>query len=150
MTRVNAGILPEELVDQHLLAEYREILRCIKTGTNGYGKYGESFLKRIPEEFTLNKGHVLFFSNKLEYIVDRFESLKRELVERGYEVKMTYDKRMPHEGPLWGDYSPTQSARDLLIERIIIRFPKKATYYGSPISLTEYTEEVLRCYPVIN
>ena len=37
MTRVNVGIPPVELVDQHLLAEHREIKRipnCVAKGKN--------------------------------------------------------------------------------------------------------------------
>ena len=60
MTRINL-VPPEELYDQHIIAEYREIrsltrglLRCFN-GKKGIPK------SRIPKKFTLNTGHVLFF-----------------------------------------------------------------------------------------
>ena len=145
MTRVNAGIKPHELTDQHLMAEYREILRCNHVAINGYKKDGEKYLKQVPSEFTLNKGHMKFFANKLEFIMKRFESLKDELVNRKWDVKMNYSKPEDMPESLWGDYNPTKEARDILIERILLRFPKKATYYGKNISLDEYKEEVLSC-----
>ena len=62
MTRINCGIPPCELTDKHLMAEHREIKRipnCIKKGR--YSMTGQ------PEVFTLGKGHVKFFYNKLKY-----------------------------------------------------------------------------------
>ena len=63
MTRINVGIPPAELVNQHLIAEHREIKRipnCIAKG-----KYN---MDGIPDKFKLGTGHVKFFYNKLLYL----------------------------------------------------------------------------------
>ena len=60
MTRINVGIPPAELINQHLIAEHREIKRipnCIAKG-----KYN---MDGIPDKFKLGTGHVKFFYNKL-------------------------------------------------------------------------------------
>ena len=48
MTRINL-VKVEELSDQHLIAEYRELPRCLKQKVN---------LKDAPDRYTLGKGHV--------------------------------------------------------------------------------------------
>ena len=77
MTRVNADIKPLQLVDQHLLAEYREILRVNTVALNGISKHGLKYISSLPNEFTLNTGHVKFFCDKLLFIKNRFESIKK-------------------------------------------------------------------------
>ena len=70
MTRINVGIPPAELVNQHLLAEHREIKRipnCIAKG-----KYN---MEDIPDKFKLGKGHVKFFYNKLLHLKKRYMRL---------------------------------------------------------------------------
>ena len=68
MTRINL-VSPEELTDQHLMAEWREIKmvpaalrRSLRTQST------QAVLKKIPSAFTLNKGHVTFFYNKIDYL----------------------------------------------------------------------------------
>ena len=67
MTRINI-IEPNELTDQHLIAEYREIfmvggsLRRTLNSKSGYQ------VSKIPKKFTLNSGHVYFFYNKGNYL----------------------------------------------------------------------------------
>ena len=66
MTRINVGIPPAELVNQHLIAEHREIKRipnCIAKG-----KYS---MEGIPDKFKLGTGHVKFFYNKLLYLKNK-------------------------------------------------------------------------------
>ena len=82
MTRINVGIPPAELVNQHLLAEHREIKRipnCVAKG-----KYN---IDGMPERFKLGKGHVKFFYNKLLYLKNRYISLYKECVKRGFNVQ---------------------------------------------------------------
>lgn len=60
MTRVNI-IDPLDLTDQHLIAEYRE-LRLLTSNTQRILSNPRGFDRaRIPNHFTLNAGHVLFF-----------------------------------------------------------------------------------------
>ena len=82
MTRINVGIQPVELTDQHLIAEHREIKRipnCIAKG-----KYN---MEGIPDKFKLGTGHVKFFYNKLLYLKNRYTSLYNECIKRGFNVQ---------------------------------------------------------------
>jgi len=79
MTRINANINPEHLIDQHLVAEYREIIRIPNAvlkirRTDAHRKY--------PDSFVLGSGHVLYFYNKIKFLHKRFLSLKREMDRR--------------------------------------------------------------------
>ena len=61
MTRINL-VPPEELSDQHLVAEYREIFMVGSSLQRSLGSPNwEKTKKSIPKQFTLNKGHVKFF-----------------------------------------------------------------------------------------
>ena len=82
MTRINVGIPPAELINQHLIAEHREIKRipnCIAKG-----KYN---MEGIPDKFKLGTGHVKFFYNKLLYLKKRYVSLYNECIKRGFNVQ---------------------------------------------------------------
>ena len=82
MTRINVGIPPAELINQHLIAEHREIKRipnCIAKG-----KYN---MEGIPDKFKLGTGHVKFFYNKLLYLKKRYISLYNECIKRGFNVQ---------------------------------------------------------------
>lgn len=86
MTRINI-IDPALLSDQHLMAEYREIFmvpaslrRSLRT------RSVSAILAGIPRQYTLNKGHVTFFYDKISYLVERYEMLKTHLVDRGFNI----------------------------------------------------------------
>ena len=82
MTRINVGVPPAELINQHLIAEHREIKRipnCIAKG-----KYN---MESIPDKFKLGTGHVKFFYNKLLYLKNRYTSLYNECIKRGFNVQ---------------------------------------------------------------
>ncbi len=79
MTRINI-VNPDELTDQHLVAEYREIFmvgsslqRSLKS------KNWEKTLANIPKKYTLNKGHVTFFYDKGKYLCKRYDSLIEDM-----------------------------------------------------------------------
>ena len=74
MTRVN--IIPvEELHDQHLIAEYRE-LTMVPAALNRTLKSKKGLDKtKIPENYTLNQGHVYFFYNKGKYLDKRYSQI---------------------------------------------------------------------------
>jgi len=56
---------------------------------------------------------------------------------------MNYEK-LDIPDSLWNDYNPTTICTNLLIERVLIRFPKKATYYGNEITKQEYLDKVIK------
>ena len=113
MTRINVGIPPAELVNQHLIAEHREIKRipnCIAKG-----KYN---MNGIPDEFKLGTGHVKFFYNKLLYLKNRYWKLYIECIKRGFSVQnysSAWDN-VPQE--LMNNYQPTYKDRLIIKERI--------------------------------
>ena len=116
MTRINVGIQPVELNNQHLIAEHREIKRipnCIAKG-----KYN---MDGIPNKFKLGTGHVKFFYNKLLYLKNRYISLYNECIKRGFNVQNyigAWDN-IPQE--LMNDYKPTYTDRLIIQERIYDR-----------------------------
>jgi deoxyribonuclease (pyrimidine dimer) len=82
MTRINAGIPPAKLTDKHLIAEHREITRIPRAVAKG--KYSMS---GVPDQFTLGTGHVKFFYNKLQYLLDRYHQIYQECIRRGFNVQ---------------------------------------------------------------
>ena len=113
MTRINVGILPEDLTSKHLIAEHREIKRipnCV-----GKGKYN---MDNIPDKFKLGTGHVKFFYNKLLYLKNRYRSLYEECIRRGFSVQNYINAwdNVPEE--LMNDYVPTNRDRKIIEERI--------------------------------
>lgn len=89
MTRINL-VDPSELTDQHLMAEWREIKmvpaalrRSLRTQTIN------TVVKKIPPQFTLNKGHVTFFYNKIDYLKERYKALTAELLKRQFNLSDT-------------------------------------------------------------
>lgn len=113
MTRINTGIAAQELPDKLLLAELREIKRIpnvIKSGR--YNMAGQ------PKEFTLGTGHVKFFYDKLEYLLERYNNLRWEALYRGFNVSDWTDAWEGVPPELMNNYNETERDRQLLIERI--------------------------------
>jgi deoxyribonuclease (pyrimidine dimer) len=127
MVRVNL-INPKSLADQHLVAEYNEILMLL-----GYVKrYPEIKLMKgkseIPEDYTLNKGHMKFFKDKLKYIKKRHEIVKKEMRKRGFKTDITIDlNKYPKQ--LHNDWKPKEKDFKIIKERIIWKINKKPEYY---------------------
>lgn len=113
MTRINTGIKPSLLCNEHLLAEHREIKRI----PNQISK-GKFTLNGIPNEFKLGSGHVKFFYNKLLYLKNRYEEIYLECLDRGLNVKYfggAWDNVPNH---LMNNYKPTINDKKLLVDRI--------------------------------
>lgn len=87
MTRINL-IHPSQLTDKHLLAEYRELPRVFtavrklvyvpspRVG-DGWEKFKNS--NQISDSYVLGVGHVMFFYNKLPWLLKRYRSICYEL-----------------------------------------------------------------------
>ena len=113
MTRINVGIPPAELINQHLIAEHREIKRipnCIAKG-----KYN---MEGIPDKFKLGTGHVKFFYNKLLYLKNRYTSLYNECIKRGFNVQNYIGAWNNVPEKLMNDYKPTYVDRLIVQQRI--------------------------------
>ena len=82
MTRINL-VPPEELSDQHLIAEYREIFMVGSSLHRSLRSPNwEKTKKSIPKQFTLNKSHVKFFYDKGKYLSERYDELIKEMKRR--------------------------------------------------------------------
>lgn len=125
MTRINAGISPKQLVDQHLLAEYRELPRIFTTAKN---------CKNIPESFT-------FYS--------RWNDIMCELNKRGFNLNCDF-RRHVLQNYKFGIHNVTQDAciiwemdvqlvRERIIERLKgmenIRYKRQVISKQKAISL---------------
>lgn len=137
MTRIN--VVPvAELYDQHLMAEYRELPRVFT--------YTESLIQvpeDIPNDFTLGKGHVKFFSNKLTFLLNRQSELVNELQKRGFNISFNlteltdrYDKI---SNIFKNDYEPPDQALALSRQRISERLADKPLWYKKSSYITEPT-----------
>jgi deoxyribonuclease (pyrimidine dimer) len=141
MTRINL-VKVEDLADQHLFAEWREIKmvpaalrRSMRT------KLESDILKSIPKKYTLNSGHVLFFYNKMKFLEERYHALTYELQDnRGYNVQQheaweIFYEGIPMEFRL--DWEPTVDEIKVSVERIVLRLnerPDWYRYYGKVVS----------------
>ncbi len=124
MTRIN--VVPvEELCDQHLLAEHRELTRI----PNAVAK-GKFSLEGQPRDYKLGEGHVRFFFDKLGYLKKRYTDLHNECLMRGFNVTNRWPSEITTPGVsyLLKDYTPTPEALALNRERITIRMPKAARF----------------------
>ena len=113
MTRINVGIIPDELPTKLLLAEHREIKRI-----PNMVKAGRVSMQNIPPAFTLGTGHVKFFYNKLTYLKNRYELIYYTCIHRQLNVQYYGDsfENLPEE--LMNDYSESINDRIILLERI--------------------------------
>lgn len=111
MTRINV-VPPSELHSKHLLAEYRELPRV----------FG---LARVcpdaPKQYTMGKGHVTFFYDKLQFLVERFSAIVHELDQRGFQIKYRDAKTDDCPAKLFGNYNPTTDALAINRARIAER-----------------------------
>lgn len=119
MTRIN--VVPvEELENMHLLAEYRELPRIFQLSKNFFASK-----KKIdfPEKYTLGKGHVKFFYDKLIWLARRQEQIVQEMKKRGFSPKFENPKDLMLDCPeeALGDYLVTEEALQINRERIALR-----------------------------
>lgn len=129
MTRINL-VDPQELHDQHLIAERREIrLLCANFERSKKSKNG-IVVSKIPQQFTLNSGHCLFFYNKGEYLHKRFNLLTQEMKDRGF----TPDETLTFPSDIWPeelykDWTPTERDKNIVRERIALRLSQRPGWY---------------------
>jgi deoxyribonuclease (pyrimidine dimer) len=121
MVRINL-IYTSSLTDEHLRAEYNEILMFF-----GYlKKYPEAF--GIPCAYCLGKGHIRFFKDKLLYLKDRFEEIKHEMQLRGFKTRKSVDiSKFPKE--LRNDWQPSEKDLAIIKERLKEKINLKPDYY---------------------
>jgi len=130
MTRINI-VPPEELTDQHLVAEYREIFMVgssLQRSLNS-PKWGNTF-EQIPKKYTLNDGHVKFFYNKGKYLHKRYLNLIKEMKSRGMKPD-SKRKFNTEQWPkyLYKDWEPKDEDFEIIRERIKKRIGEKPNWY---------------------
>lgn len=145
MTRVNL-IDPNYLADQHLLAEIRELPRCITyvEKTILKGSYPD-----IPERYTLGAGHIKFFFDKVEFLRKRQIDLVYAWYKRGFSLSFDIDKweercnKVP--STLRKDYTPDSEELMINVLRIKERMMQKPSFYkywGDPVTFFELGVDV--------
>lgn len=146
MTRINV-IDPGLLMDQFLLAEYRELPMVIAAARRSLRAKKKPTLSTGP--YTLNKGHVTFFYNKAKWLEQRYELLIAELRHRGYDIDP--DSRLVDFSPMYQfpqmSWTPTEEDKAVNLERLRIRHAAKPQWYRwnrvtPPMNIVRvYTEE---------
>lgn len=129
MTRINL-VDPSELHDQHLIAERREIrLLCANFVRSKNSKRGIQ-INKIPKQFTLNTGHVLFFYDKGAYLHKRFTALTEEMKKRGFspDETLTFPKEI-WPSNLYNDWEPNDRDKNIVRERIKLRVSQRPNWY---------------------
>ncbi|MBN1386125.1 pyrimidine dimer DNA glycosylase/endonuclease V [Candidatus Woesearchaeota archaeon] len=122
MVRINL-IDPSNLADQHLIAEYNEILMLF-----GYvRKYPEAV--GIPSSYCLGPGHIRFFQDKLLYLKKRHELIKKEMKLRGFRTEKTI-KLSEFPRSLCNDWEPQEKDKQKIRGRLIEKLSKKPDYYS--------------------
>lgn len=133
MTRINFGIHPRELTNKHLLAEHREIKRIPNSILNGIAKFREDH-SDIPRKFSLGKGHVKFFYNKIIYLHKRYNLLLLECTQLRFNVtdyNDCFEKCAELFPSLYKDAKPTNSDSNIIRERIRDRLSSKPQKFSS-------------------
>tara|TARA_R100000664_G_C2745365_1_gene133219 strand:- start:1147 stop:1560 length:414 start_codon:yes stop_codon:yes gene_type:complete len=130
MTRINI-INPQELTDQHLIAEYREITMVpgsLNRTLNSKTGYQES---RVPKQYTLNSGHVYFFYNKGKYLHKRYKELINEMKRRGFnpDSNRLFPDKIFKDNNLYNDWIPTIEDYKIIRQRIEERIADKPEWY---------------------
>ena len=124
MTRIN--VVPvEELCDQHLLAEHRELTRIPNGILSGKLK---TYYPDQPKEYTLGPGHVKFFVNKLDWLLVRYIRLDQECKIRGFKVVFKFPKEIFKDEWLFNWYIVTEKDRAINRARIQERMPVNARW----------------------
>ena len=116
MARVNIGVDPKYLSDQHLIAESVEITMI----TGGLRKNGYEIKSPVPKKFRMGTGHINFFKNKLKYLKNRLEAVNAEMRRRNFKpgTKLDLDEFPPKYHNEW---APDMEASMILRIRIYDR-----------------------------
>jgi deoxyribonuclease (pyrimidine dimer) len=119
------------------MAEYREIRHIGPSLQRSLAKKSGFDLSEIPDEFTLNAGHVKFFYTRGLFLAKRFEQLRNELQKRGFAInpEIEFNLELFPSG-FQNDWIPTEGAEQLIRNRIIERISQRPgfyRYYGEKI-----------------
>ena len=130
MTRIN--IVPvEELMDQHLIAEYREITMVPGSLNRTLSSKKGLDHKKISDVYTLNTGHVYFFYNKGKYLYKRYNKIIAEMKKRRF--KPDGSRKFPvdifKDNNLFWDWTPSAYEYIIIRQRIQEKINMKPHWY---------------------
>ena len=133
MTRINL-VRPEDLADQHLFAEWREIKMVVPAAKRSLQTQQVfKIYEKICPHYTLNTGHVMFFYNKLSFLKTRFDLLTAELHQRGFDITPfdfeTIDYSFVYQRLGQRVWTPTKRDIQVNIERIALRLNERPDWY---------------------
>jgi len=123
--RCNAGVPPSVLTDQHLIAEYRELL--IPLGQ--LKSLGFKSKASAPSKLKLGTGHVTFWRDKQLYLARRHNGLVQEMLIRGFKPNLTFWDLKDVPGELKNDWVPSIEDTILLRDRIAEKICMKPSWY---------------------
>jgi len=137
MTRINV-VPPILLLDQHLLAEKKEINQLAGQLTKSLRSIHWTY-STLPREFTLGAGHVKFWYLRGKFIRRRYAEVYAECVRRGFKVNDNFNDVWLNKPAIFNsDYEPTVSSIALIKSRISDRVLEKKTFYRYMGRLVEY------------
>jgi len=135
MVRVNL-VEPSTLADQHLIAEYREILLL-------FGYYKKHNDIKGSENNLMHP--ISFYKDKLLFLIERFNLLKEEMKNRGFKPKKTIELN-GFEKYRYNNWEPKEEHIQRVKNRIIQRLNEKPNwyrYYGE-YKTPEFFEEMMK------
>lgn len=119
MTRIN--LVPvEELSDQWLIAEYRELPRALK---------GNISIKDAPNHYVFGKGHMKWARKYALFTSKRMKEIVEEMHYRGFKTNFSADLSKYITNELKNEYTPSLADLKLSKDRLIFKFNKKPNFY---------------------
>lgn len=132
MTRINL-VHVQDLADQHLFAEWREIKMIpAKLKTLEKTKMGWQIMDGIPTRYTMSTGHVRFFYNKMLFLYDRYNLLTEELHKREFNIaehnadEMFFGVVPEMQDAFW---KPDVAEITINVDRIALRLHERPAWY---------------------
>lgn len=125
MTRINLE-KPNELTDQYLLAEYKELPRIFWIVKK---KIQENKEITPWNQFTLWTGHVIFFYDKLLFLEKRFKNISLECKKRWFNIKYSDYDISDFPSKFKKNYKPKLVDLKISRERLKIKIDEKKWFY---------------------
>ena len=138
MTRINI-VSPSELMDQHLIAEYREITMLPASLKRTLASKVGLNRNKISDTYTLNGGHVYFFYDKGKYLAERYQALITEMKGRGFnpDSNRLFPVDIFKDNGLYNDWTPSPYEYKIIRERLDLRISQKPDWYRKTTSSSD-------------
>lgn len=144
MTRINL-VHVQELADQHLMAEYRELPRVFGAVRKHVqdGKRVQDF--KINSTYLLGTGHVTFFYDKLQYLQKRHIDIVNECLRRGMNIQNIETNDISDiPAAFCNDYNPNAHEIDISRSRLIEKLLMKPMWYKfTAVEFPQYYKDMV-------